>query len=162
MYDVCYVIAMFAKIMMGFYQVESMAIIIIMLQQKNDQTQLKMIKTVRAIVLLINISALVVMIIEAIEFVKALDKTYSCQRSDPPEILVCMDYFYNYMQILGDISGSYYGVLSVTLIATYAKLNLSLKNQFSEQARGYILSNVRVLFGVLVVSYVLRTIYLFL
>lgn len=73
-----------------------------------------------------------------------------------------MDYFYNYMQILGDISGSYYGVLSVTLIATFAKLNLSLKNQFSEQARGYILSNVRVLFGVLVVSYVLRTIYLFL
>lgn len=83
MYDVCYVIAMFAKIMMGFYQVESMAIIIIMLQQKNDQTQLKMIKTVRAIVLLINISALVVMIIEAIEFVKALDRTYSCKKSEP-------------------------------------------------------------------------------
>ena len=86
MYDVCYVVAMFAKIMMGFYQVESMAIIIIMLQQKNDQTQLKMIKTVRAIVLLINISALVVMIIEAIEFVKALDKTYSCKKSDLLEI----------------------------------------------------------------------------
>ena len=83
MYDVCYVIAMFAKTMMGFYQVESMAIIIIMLQQKNDQTQLKMIKTVRAIVLLINISALVVMIIEAIEFVKALDRTYSCKKSEP-------------------------------------------------------------------------------
>ena len=83
MYDVCYVVAMFAKIMMGFYQVESMAIIIIMLQQKNDQTQLKMIKTVRAIVLLINISALVVMIIEAIEFVKALDRTYSCKKSEP-------------------------------------------------------------------------------
>ena len=83
MYDVCYVIAMFAKIMMGFYQVESMAIIIIMLQQENDQTQLKMIKTVRAIVLLINISALVVMIIEAIEFVKALDRTYSCKKSEP-------------------------------------------------------------------------------
>jgi hypothetical protein len=100
------------------------------------------------------------MIMEAIYFVRALDNTYSCDRST--QLPSCADYFYNFMETLGKLSGSYYGILSLSLVITYVKLNLALKSGFSHEVSDIILKSLNILFGVLVVSYVLRTIFLYL
>ena len=65
------------------------------------------------------------------------------------------------MTRLGKFSGSYYGILSLALIITYAKLNCSLRRRFSNDVSNVVMRSLNTLFGVLVVSYVLRTVYLF-
>jgi hypothetical protein len=65
------------------------------------------------------------------------------------------------MYRLGKISGSYYGILSLALIIAYAKLNCSLRRRFSNDVSGGVMRSLNTLFGVLVVSYVLRTVFLF-
>ena len=69
----CYVVALFAKIMMGFFQVESMAIIIIRSQAASLEVSQRSEKILRAVVLLINATAFVAMVVEAIFFVQALN-----------------------------------------------------------------------------------------
>ena len=106
-----------------------MSEIIIRLESKNDDAGKRLIAIVKVTVLLINASALAVMVVEAIDFVQALDNTYSCKNPDPT---ICNNYFYNYMGKLGIISGTYYGILSLALIGVYVMLNFSLKKRFNQ------------------------------
>jgi hypothetical protein len=110
-----------------------------------------------ASVVFINSTLLICMIVEATYFVKALNNVNYCNDSLQT---VCDDIFYKFMSKLGKISGSYYGILSIALIATYAKLNYSLKRRFNDVS-GVIMRSINILFGVLVVSYVIRTIFLY-
>lgn len=136
-----------------------MAEIIIRIDSNNETTATFYLRVVKWAVLFINATAFTVMVVEAIYFVKALDNTYSCY------VLLkqtsCIEYFYNFMTRLGKFSGSYYGILSLALIFTYAKLNCSLRRRFSNDVSNVVMRSLNTLFGVLVVSYVLRTVYLF-
>lgn len=65
------------------------------------------------------------------------------------------------MRKLGIISGTYYVLLTTLLIIVYIMLNRTLRKNFSNQAAKEILNSVNMFFGVLVVSYTLRTAFLF-
>lgn len=87
-------------------------------------------KTVKWSVLFINATAFIMMILVAIYFVRSLNETYGCYLLTNYDIS-CAEIFYDFMQKLGKISGSYYVILSVSLIITYAKLNYTLKKKLS-------------------------------
>ena len=118
-----------------------------------------MMKTVKWSVFFINATAFTMMVLVAVFFVQALDSTYSCYQLAGENY--CEEIFYDFMQSLGKVSGSYYGILSFALIITYARLNYALKRKLSNDASGGVIRSLNTLFGVLVVSYVLRTVYLF-
>ena len=106
-----------------------MAEIIIRIDSKNETTANFYLRVIKWAILFINATAFTVMVVEAIYFVKALNNLYTCY--DVLQQTSCLEYFYNYMTRLGKFSGSYYGILSLALIITYAKLNCSLRRRLS-------------------------------
>jgi len=136
-----------------------MVLIIIRLDSNDEDTADFYTRVVKWVILFINATAFTVMVVEAIYFVNALDNTYTCY--DVLKQTSCYEYFYNFMTRLGKFSGSYYGILSLALILAYAKLNRSLRRKFSNDGPNVVMSSLNTLFGVLVISYVLRTVFLF-
>lgn len=80
-YNVCYVVALFSKIIMGFFQVQSMAEVIVKLEAKNEARAQIISRIIMASVVFINTTLLICMIVEAIYFVKALNNVYYCKDS---------------------------------------------------------------------------------
>lgn len=101
------------------------------------------------------------MIVEAVIFVKVLDGLYSSCPYPWTEPYCNITGFVKFMQRLGWVSGTYYTILTLSLVVIYVMLNKQLKRILSQSISTEVLKTVNLLFGVLVVSYIFRTIFLY-
>lgn len=69
--------------------------------------------------------------------------------------------FKTFMELMGGISGFYYSLLTVSLIASYYYLRKTLHKRFESHELTELSKVINTLFLVLVISFSLRTILLF-
>lgn len=136
-----------------------MAELLIRLSQKSQRQKIRSILWLRVSTGAINIAILVIMVILSVNFIKALDIFYgSCDA--PYDSPTCdLSPFIRFITTLGWISGSFYTLLTLCLIATYVVLNKQLKQIFDSSVSKEVFKSINLLFGVLVASYTLRTLY---
>ena len=65
------------------------------------------------------------------------------------------------MEIMGSISGIFYSVLTISLVASFVLLSRALKNRFQSEEMIQLSKSINFLFLVLVISFTLRTLFLF-
>jgi len=84
-----------------------------------------MTKLVKIITLSINLSALILMIVEVVYFVKYIN--YAEATNSPQSTI-----FERYMRILGIISGTFYVLLTTLLIMAFVMLRRTIKQALTE------------------------------
>lgn len=62
---------------------------------------------------------------------------------------------------MGVMSGIFYSILTIMLIIAYYKLNKTLKKRFQSEEKEQFSRVINILFLVLVISFTLRTLFLF-
>ena len=117
-YDFFYVIAMFTKVILGFFQVQGMAELGYRIMNQHQK-----IKYLQVVIAVINISAFICMSLLATDFMFIIRaQVKSTLPYDPTP-------FYEYMSMLGYTSGTYYTLLTIFLVYYYKKLDSALKSK---------------------------------
>ena len=131
------------------------------MSRKDPERKLKLILALRISTIVANFIVFATMIVEAVIFVKVLDGFYGSCPSPWTAPDCNLTGFVKFMQRLGWVSGTYYTILTLSLVIIYVMLNQQLKRILSRSISTEVLKTINLLFGVLVVSYVLRTIFLY-
>ena len=137
-----------------------MAELLIRLSRVDPYTKAKRVLYLRVGTSSLNVIIFIAMVVESIVFVHVLNVFYgSCP---PPYIIGCnLDIFIKYMEVLGWITGTLYTILTLCLITTYIVLNKQLNQIFDKSTSREVFKSINMLFGVLVASYTLRTLFLY-
>ena len=69
--------------------------------------------------------------------------------------------FKGFMVMMGGISGFFYSLLTILLIVSFYYLNRALKKRFQSEEMNQLSRAINTLFLVLVISFTLRTFFLF-
>jgi hypothetical protein len=151
LYDFFYVIAMFTKVILGFFQVQGMAEL--SYRVENQQNSAKKIRYLKLCIGVINISAFVCMVWLAIEFMFVLRVNVATH--DPAG-------FYVFMTKLGYTSGTYYTALTVLLVFFYKKLHSILQSHLQGQYESTSLyQSIQSYFFLMALGYIVRTLFLY-
>lgn len=139
----------------------------IRLKETNERRKLErkvnlLTNTIRIIVILGFVS----MVILACYFMVVLRQLYAYCYFDAQGTQICSSSyttitFKQFMEIMGSISGIFYSVLTISLVASFVLLNRALKNRFQSEEMIQLSKAINFLFLVLVISFALRTLFLF-
>jgi hypothetical protein len=152
---------------LGFYQVQNMAELAIRLNETNDVKVIeKNIMRVSFTIRILVIIGFVSMIILASYFMVVLTQLYRYCYFDTAGQQVCTSQFSSmtfkgFMVMMGGISGFFYSLLTILLIVSFYYLNRALKKRFQSEEMNQLSRAINTLFLVLVISFTLRTFFLF-
>ena len=152
---------------LGFYQVQNMAELTIRLTETNDVKVLeKKILRLNMVIRTIVILGFVTMVCLASYFMVVLQQLYNYCYFDASGTQVCTSEFSsmtfkNFMIMMGVISGLFYSLLTILMIVSYYYLNRALKKRFQSDEMNQLSKVINILFFVLVLSFTLRTFFLF-
>ena len=152
---------------LGFYQVQNMAELTIRLTETNDVKVLeKKILRLNMVIRTIVILGFVTMVCLASYFMVVLQQLYNYCYFDASGTQVCTSEFSsmtfkNFMIMMGVISGLFYSLLTILMIVSYYYLNRALKKRFQSDEMNQLSKAINILFFVLVLSFTLRTFFLF-
>ena len=125
-YDVCYDIALFLKVIMGLFQVQAMAEMLVRLSRKEPREKEKLVKLLRVATFTASFVVVSTMLVEIFFFVKVLNEFYGSCPSPWDSPRCDLSGFIKYLTWLGWICGTFYTILTVCLVATYILLNKQL------------------------------------
>ena len=152
---------------LGFYQVQNMAELAIRLTETNDVKVVeKKIMLLNVVIRSIVILGYVSMVCLASYFMVVLTQLYKYCYLDASGTQICTGEFSSmtfkdFMIMMGGISGFFYSLLTVLLVLSYYYLNRALKKRFQSEEMNQLSKAINILFFVLVLSFALRTFFLF-
>lgn len=154
LYNFFFVVTLFLKLILGFFQVQSMMELTLRLRQDSGQR----LKRLKHAVWTTNGVLTILMLSFAFYFVYPITyKVFKYHNADP-----YMQHFRRFMTILGVTAGTLYSVLTVLMIVAYVLVYKQLQatlaghNQMQEVSR-----NITTLFFITLVAYILRTLFLY-
>lgn len=131
LYDESYVIAVFARAIMGFLQVASLAQLVVKLKNYNEAESLRLFQKIDRLTLVVSCVTLVTGFIFAFIFIDVFHRMYDgCPT--PETVCECgkCHGFYSFMVWYGWITGVIYTVLTVAGIVSYTKLIKVFRERF--------------------------------
>lgn len=130
-YNVCYLTALFAQAIMGYFQFGSMMQLAITLKYTDEDEANRKIKMIDLLVIVINTFLLGIFLFLSYECVKIIKDVYE-ECKTPYNISECeMTQLTNYWGWVGWISGTIYSTLTIALISSFFYLSRALRARFS-------------------------------
>jgi hypothetical protein len=160
-YNVCYVLSCYAKIIMGFFQAGSMIELYIRISSKESPRQEMKVWIVYMTASIINLSALLMGIYLAVKIQFELMNFYKSCDASGAAIEDCDDSKWaDFFSFFGEVTGFYVAVLLVVLLVSYYLMASALQKYTIPSLKTY-KKTVQILFFLLTTSYTLRAVLLF-